>query len=51
MDQAEEYSRLTHEALADVDAGCFIAHKEVLAWSNSLSTDNPLVAPKVPQKT
>jgi predicted transcriptional regulator len=51
VDQEEERSRLTREAMADVDAGRFIDHEDVLAWSSSLSTDNPLAAPQtVPQK-
>lgn len=41
----EEHVRLTQEALADVDASCFIDHAAVLAWSNSLSTGTPLPVP------
>ena len=41
----EEHSRLTQEALADVDANCFIDHAAVQAWSNSLGSDAPLPAP------
>ena len=47
VDQEEERSRLTLEAMADVDAGRFIDHEAVLAWSSSLTTDAPLPAPKV----
>ena len=47
VDQEEERSRLTLEAMADVDAGRFIDHEAVLAWSSSLTTDVPLPAPKV----
>ena len=41
----EEHSRLTQEALADVDAQCFIDHAAVQAWSKSLGTDAPSSAP------
>jgi predicted transcriptional regulator len=47
VDQEEERSRLTREAMADADAGRFIDHEAVLAWSSSLSTDNPLAAPQI----
>ena len=47
VDQEEERSRLTREGMADVDAGLFIDHEAVLAWSSSLSTDMPLPAPLV----
>lgn len=46
VEQEEERSRLTQEALADVDAGHVIVHKDVKAWADSLGTDNPLPAPK-----
>ena len=39
IDQEEERSRLTREALADVDAGLVIDHQAVQAWADSLSTD------------
>lgn len=45
IDQEEERSRLTREALADVDAGHVIDHQAVQAWADSLSTDTPLPAP------
>lgn len=48
--QEEERSRLTREALADVDAGLFIDHEAVLAWSSSLSSDAPLPAPQIAAK-
>ena len=38
LDQEEERERLTHEALADVDAGRVIDHQAVQAWADSLST-------------
>jgi predicted transcriptional regulator len=44
--QEEERDRLTHEALADVDAGRIIDHQAVQAWADSLSTDEPLPAPR-----
>ena len=43
--QEEERDRLTLEALADVDAGRVISHQAVLAWAESLDTDNPLPPP------
>jgi predicted transcriptional regulator len=45
VEQEEEHNRLTQEALADVDAGKVVDHKAVLAWAESLSTDNPLPIP------
>ncbi|MBN0653213.1 ribbon-helix-helix protein, CopG family [Pseudomonas aeruginosa] len=45
IDQEEERSRLTREALADVDAGRVIDHQAVQAWAESLSTDTPLPVP------
>lgn len=47
IDQEEERSRLTQEAMADVDAGRIIDHQAVQAWADSLDTDNPLPAPTV----
>jgi predicted transcriptional regulator len=44
--QEEERSRLTREALTDVDAGHVIDHQAVQAWADSLSTDTPLPAPR-----
>ena len=41
----EERSRLTWEAMADVDANHVIDHQSVQAWADSLSTDNPLPMP------
>jgi len=41
----EERSRLTREALADVDAGRVIDHQAVQAWAASLTTDTPLPVP------
>ncbi|MDF3935567.1 CopG family ribbon-helix-helix protein [Pseudomonas citronellolis] len=46
LDQEEERSRLTREALADVDAGRVIDHQAVQAWADSLSTDSPLPIPR-----
>ena len=46
VDQEEERSRLTREALADVDAGRVIDQQAVMDWANSLSTDAPLPVPK-----
>lgn len=44
--QEEERSRLTREALADVDAGRVIDQQAVQAWADSLSTDTPLPLPR-----
>lgn len=46
VDQEEERSRLTREALADVDAGMVIDHQSVQAWAESLGTDQPLSLPR-----
>lgn len=46
IDQEEERSRLTREALADVDNGHVIDHQAVQAWADSLGTDNPLTVPR-----
>jgi predicted transcriptional regulator len=46
IDQEEERSRLTREALADVDAGRVIAHQAVQAWAESLTTDQPIPLPR-----
>ena len=48
VDQEEERSRLTREALADVDAGRVIDHQTIQKWADSLDTDSPLPAPMVP---
>lgn len=45
IDQEEERHKLTLEAMDDVDAGRVIDHASVLAWADSLSTDNPLPPP------
>lgn len=46
IDQEEERSRLTREALDDVDAGRVIDHQAVQAWADSLNTSNPLPVPR-----
>jgi predicted transcriptional regulator len=46
VDQEEEHSRLTREGLADVDARRVIDSQSVLAWAESLSTDQPLPVPR-----
>ena len=46
VEQEEERSRPTREALAEVDAGQVIDHQAVQAWADSLATDEPLPAPK-----
>ena len=45
VDLEEERSRLTREAMADVDAGRVIDHQSVQAWADSLSTDKALPVP------
>jgi predicted transcriptional regulator len=45
VDLEEERSRLTREAMADVDVGRVIDHQSVQAWADSLSTDKPLPVP------
>ncbi len=45
IDQEEERSRLTREALADVDTGRVIDHQAVQAWADSLGTEEPLPMP------
>lgn len=44
--QEEARDRLTREALANVDADNVIEHKAVQAWAESLSTAQPLPAPR-----
>lgn len=46
VEQEEERSRLTREALADVDAGMVIDHQSVQAWAESLGADQPLPLPR-----
>ena len=46
VDQEEERSRLTREAMADVDAGRVIDHQAVQAWADSLETEQPLAIPR-----
>ena len=46
IDREEERTRLTGEALADVDAGRVIDHQAVQAWADSLGTEQPLPLPR-----
>lgn len=46
IDQEDERTRLTMEALADVDAGRVIDHQAVQAWASSLDTGKPLPVPR-----
>jgi len=46
IDQEETRSRLTREALADVDAGHVIDHQAVQAWAYSLDTEHAIPAPR-----
>ena len=45
VDLEEERHRMTVEALDDVDAGRLIDHEAMLAWADSLATDEPLPPP------
>jgi predicted transcriptional regulator len=44
----EEQTRLTYEAMADVDAGRLITHEAMQAWADSLDTEDPLPPPALP---
>ena len=44
--QEEERDRLTHEALAEGDAGRVIDHRAVQKWADSLSAEEPLPLPR-----
>ncbi len=46
IDHEEEHTRLTIEAMADVDAGRVIAHQAVQEWAESLGTETPLPLPQ-----
>jgi predicted transcriptional regulator len=46
VDQEEERRRMTLEGMADVESGQVIEHQSVLAWAESLSTNNPLPVPR-----
>lgn len=46
IEQEEDRTRLTREALADVDAGHVIDHQAVQAWADSLGGDEPLPLPR-----
>jgi predicted transcriptional regulator len=50
VEQEEERSRLTREAIADVENGQFVDHEAVLAWSASLGSRAPLALPIPPKK-
>jgi len=45
VDQEEERRRMTLDGMVDVEAGKTIEHQSVLAWAESLSTENLLPAP------
>jgi predicted transcriptional regulator len=45
IDQEEERSRLTREALSYVDAGFVIDERVVQAWAESFGSDSPLPSP------
>lgn len=44
--EEEERDQLTLNAMASGDAGHLIEHEVIQAWVDSLSTDNPLPAPR-----
>ena len=46
VDQEEERRRMTLEGMTDVESGQVIEHQSVLAWAESLSTNNPLPVPR-----
>jgi len=46
IEQEEDRTRLTREALANVDAGHVIDHQAVQAWADSLGGDEPLPVPR-----
>ena len=46
VEREDERTRLTQEALADVDAGRVITHQAVAAWAESLDTEDPLPVPR-----
>ena len=46
FEQEEARSRLTREALIDVDTDSVIDHRVVQAWADSLSSDAPLPVPR-----
>lgn len=46
VDQEEDRSRLTREALADVDAARVIEQQAVQAWADSVDAEHPLPAPR-----
>jgi predicted transcriptional regulator len=50
VDLEEERTRQTLEALAEVDAGKTLAHKDVQAWAQSLGTAHPLPLPIAREK-
>lgn len=39
-------ARELHDALKEADKGVFISHEAMLAWVDSLGSDNELAAPK-----
>lgn len=47
VDETAARSRLTREALADVDAGRVIDHQAVQAWADSLDSDTSLPLPEL----
>ena len=46
IDQEEEHSRLTRDAMADVDGGRVVDHAAVQAWAASLGTSKPKPVPR-----
>lgn len=50
IEREEERSRLTREALAEVDAGCVIDHQAVQAWADNLERQEGTVATGCPSR-
>ncbi|MEI8093285.1 MAG: hypothetical protein WCG80_03670 [Spirochaetales bacterium] len=48
VDLEEEKTRLTLEALKDVDEGRVVEHADVLAWAESLASSEPIPVPGTP---
>lgn len=46
VEDEEERYRLTLKAIAQIDAGQYVEHSEVVAWAESLGTDHPLPVPR-----
>jgi len=45
VEREQTRSRLTRKSLSDVDSGYVVDHQAVLAWAESLSSEDPLPMP------